>query len=576
MPEVEVRDRLDNNTHFEVHAKAEHANPSLPLTFTGHQVDLKARWLQEIAQYANDSLALHEHSVDDLRIDPTQVKPDTEGEALRLPQRKASYESDGIKPSEVAKDHFLTVSERESYARQHAEEQKILLAQQQSFIERKTHVAIASAQQQQQHQHQQQQQTTTSITQIAQEQVVAVQKIKAEEKHTKLTRSAAIEKSEEIQEVKKEKKSTSITEVKTKNQEEAHSVSASAKKEVSTSKTVEQTRANVTTTKDSIETGKRSVSGVDDKKSVSTDLQSNIKSIASAVAAAAPTNTMSESNAKLTLVADATANTNKIHTLERQLALKSACDAPRDADTTSNTQTSNSNKENTAPNSNANSNNPNQASTSRYHTVSTYSFGDRQGEPPRGQPPTPPNVNIFLVPPHLITYETSIEINVLKIPAPQPPQPPKFVKKLLVHTESLERKTRAFLSGNFEVGTTDSSLRTARQKIRSLKSTILKSDDEVKHAEDTITKAQSGDFLHIFNPPIIEKPLYEFIEIPSERSEEECSEYSDRRSERGISTEQQHENMEDYYSSKYSSRSSRRRVEGKPIRIVLFGIMYFC
>lgn len=558
MPEVEVRDRLDNNTNFEVHAKAEHANPSLPLTFTGHQVDLKARWLQEIAQYANDSLALHEHSVDDLRIDPTQVKPDTEGEALRLPQRKASYESDGIKPSEVAKDHFLTASERESYAKQHAEDQKILLAQQQSFIERTSHVAIASAQQQQP------QQTTTSITQIAQEQVVAVQKTKAEEKHTKLTRSAAVEKSEGIQEVKKEKQSTSIgTEAKAKSQVEAHSVSASTKKESSTSKTVEQTQAQVTTTKDSIETGKRSV---DDKKSVSKDLQSTIKSIASAVAAAAATNTMSESNAKLTLVADATANTNKIHTLERQLALKSACDAPRDADTTNNTQTSNNNKENTAPNSNASPNNPNQASTSRYHTVSTYNFGDRQGDPPRGQPPTPPNVNIFLVPPHLITYETSIEINVLKIPAPQPPQPPKFVKKLLVHTESLERKTRAFLSGNFEVGTTDSSLRTARQKIRSLKSTILKSDDEVKHAEDTITKAQSGDFLHIFNPPIIEKPLYEFIEIPSERSEEECSEYSDRRSERGISTEQQHENMEDYYSSKYSSRSSRRRVEGKPTR----------
>lgn len=545
-----------------MHAKVEHANPLLPLTFTGHQVDLKSNWLQEIAQYANDSLALHEHGVDDLRIDPTQVKPDTEGEEFRLPQRKASYESDGIKPSEVAKDYFLTASERESYAKQHAEDQKILLAQQQSFIERKTQVAIASAQQKQQTT------TSTTTTQIAQEKVVVAQKAKAEEKHTKLTRSAAIEKSEEIQEIKKAKQSTSIaTDTKAKSQVETIATSVSKKEESATSKIVEQTRAQ-TTAKESLETGKRSVV-VDDKKSAPADLQSSIKSIASAVATAAATstNTMSESNAKLTLAADAAKSTNKIHTLEQQLALKSACDAPRDADTTNNPQASNNNKENTAPNANAN-NNPNQASTSRYHTVSTYNFGDRQGQPPRGQPPQPPSVNIFLVPPHLITYETSIEINVLKIPAPQPPQPPKFLKKLLVHTESLERKTRAFLSGNFEVGTTDSSLRTARQKIRSLKSTILKSDDEVKHAEDTITKAQSGDFLHIFNPPIIEKPLYEFIEIPSERSEEECSEYSDRRSERGISTEQQlqqqqHENMEDYYSSKYSSRSSRRRVEGK-------------
>lgn len=577
---MEIRDPTDNITNFEVHAKADHANPLLPLIFTGHQIDLKSRWVQEIAQYANDSLALHEHAVDDLRIDPTQVKPDTEGEELRLPQRKASYESDGIKPSEVAKDHFLTASERESYAKQHAEDQKILLAQQQSFIERKTQVAIATAHQQQK------QQTTTSVTQIEQEKVVVTQKTKgeeqiavaqktkAEEKHTRLTRSAAIEKSEEIKEVKTEKQST---EIKATNQEhtQAESIksSASRKQESSTStKSAEQTRVQ-TTAKDSIETGnrsersERSVVVVDDNKSVSTDLQSNIKSIATAVAASAAvtsTNTMSESqpNAKLTLAADApAASTNKIHTLENQLALKSASDAAHDADTTNNTQTSNNNKENTAPNSNA-ANPSNQAS--RYHVVSTYNFGGRQDQP-RGQPPTPPNVNIFLVPPHLITYETSIEINILKIPAPLPPQPPKFVKKLLVHTESLERKTRAFLTGNFEVGNTDSSLRTARQKIRSLKSTILKSDDEVKHAEDTITKAQSGDFLHIFNPPIIEKPLYEFIEIPSERSEEECSEYSDRRSERGISTEQQeqHENMGDYYSSKYSSRSSRRRVEGK-------------
>lgn len=195
-----------------------------------------------------------------------------------------------------------------------------------------------------------------------------------------------------------------------------------------------------------------------------------------------------------------------------------------------------------------------------YQTVSIFKFGDKSNGP--GQPPTP-NLPDFLVPPHLITYETSFEINVHKIPLPLPPPQPKFIKKLLVHTESLERKTRAFLTGNFELGPNDASIRTARQKIRSLKSTILKSDDEVKHAEDTITKAQSGDFLHIFNPPIIEKPLYEFIEIPSERSEEECSEYSDRRSERAISEQTQHENMEDYYTSKYSTRSSRRRVEGK-------------
>lgn len=551
-----------------MHAKADNPNSSLPLIFVGHQADLKLRWLEEIAENTNNPLAVHEHSADDIRIDPTQVKPDTEGEAFRLPQRKASYESDGIKPSEVAKDHFLSASERESYAKQLAEEKEILLAQQQSFIERS--VGIASAQQQQQR-------TTSSVTQVAaKEQVIVERKSKAEEKHTKLTRSAAVEKSVESREAKQELQTTTVdTETKSKTQQRGQrteTVTARQPEPTTTKSVVEPPPRQQIIAKDPIETGKRSDRSVvvdpNDSKTIFTDASKSTttKSIASATAATS-TNTMSEtheSNAKLTLSADAAAiNTNPIHTLERQLALKSTSNdapSPSDADTGNQSQSSNNNnnnKENTAPNANA----------SRYHIVSTYNFGDGNRRDGNGQAPPPlwPNRNIFLVPPHLITYETSIEINVLKIPAPLPPQPPKFVKKLLVHTESLERKTRAFLSGNFQMGTTDSSLRTARQKIRSLKSTLLNTDDEVKHAEDTITKAHSGDFLKIFHPPIIEKPLYEFIEIPSERSEEECSEYSDKRSERGLSTEQQHENMEDYYSSRYSSRSSRRRVEGESV-----------
>lgn len=204
----------------------------------------------------------------------------------------------------------------------------------------------------------------------------------------------------------------------------------------------------------------------------------------------------------------------------------------------------------------------NQLNGQGYQIVSLFNFGDRPGAP--GEP-SRPNLPDFLVPSQLITYETSIEINLRKIPPPQPPPPPRFIKKMLVHTESLERRTRAFLTGNFESSTTDNSLRTARQKIRSLKSTILKSDDEVKHAEDTIHKAQSGDFLKIFAPPIVEQPLYEFIEIPpSHPGDEGCVDVLDRHRDRSQSVQKQQdsENMEDYYSSKYSSRTSRR-VEGQ-------------
>lgn len=118
MPETEVIDQSDN-INFTIEAKSNHPNPLYPLTFTSHQPDLKFRWLAEIAQYANDPLTLHEHSVDDIRVDPTQIKPDSEYEDFHLPiQRKASYESDGIRPSEVAKDYFLTEEERQFYAKQ--------------------------------------------------------------------------------------------------------------------------------------------------------------------------------------------------------------------------------------------------------------------------------------------------------------------------------------------------------------------------------------------------------------------------------------------------------------------------
>lgn len=119
LPEVEVKDQPDNNS-IAIEAKPQYPNSIYPLTFISSQTEFKNNWLTEIARYISDPVALHEHNVDDLRIDPTQIKPDSEYEELRLPiQRKGSYQSDGIRPSEVAKDYFLTDEERQFYAKQH-------------------------------------------------------------------------------------------------------------------------------------------------------------------------------------------------------------------------------------------------------------------------------------------------------------------------------------------------------------------------------------------------------------------------------------------------------------------------
>ncbi|XP_037043462.1 obscurin isoform X3 [Bradysia coprophila] len=102
LPESDIHDQVNSNS-FDINIKGSQTQ----LKLTAHQEEIKQLWLNEISQYVNDPLTLHEHAIDDLRIDPTQVKSDVEGEVFKLPQRIAAYESDGTKPSEVAKDHYL-------------------------------------------------------------------------------------------------------------------------------------------------------------------------------------------------------------------------------------------------------------------------------------------------------------------------------------------------------------------------------------------------------------------------------------------------------------------------------------
>lgn len=656
-----------------INAKPTAPNTRLPLLLTATAVpgadQLKAHWLSEIQQYASDSLALHEHTADDLRIDATQVKPDSEYEPFHLPiQRKASYESDGIRPSEVAKDHFLTEEERAFYAKQHAEDQKILEQQQKEFIEQKTRITTATSSKA----------TVSSVSASSASSsaattastVTQVQKTQATEKeakqlvessssavatktverHAKLSRSEAIEQPHGIDtkvqiqsesETKSSAKSSAIDQRKSHEQTTVIATGGSTQQQQIEAKQVSQDTSSVQAiAAEKVHKIESSAAQIVQKEDRAAEIKEVAAPAPAAATAAAATGKKEHVASNTPKIVDSSRDdtSRKKHNQsvkfdidDKNLTIASSFDtinkmsqpssssppppssqqpttnAPSALDmhttampTNNNTSSnSNTNQEpndgsrcvtiattNTTPAANnqtnsshslaeAYNNNPiSLAPGQRLQTISIYNFGNSNagggggGGGGGGRPLSlPPG---FLVPSHLITYETSIEINFRKIPPPQPPPPPKFIKKMLLHTESLERRTRAFLNCNFEVGTTDNALRTARQKIRSLKSTILKSDDEVKHAEDTIHKAQSGDFLNIFAPPIVEQPLYEFIEVPAHRSEDELSADLDRRSERSQSSvqqqqqqEQELDNMADYYSSKYSSRSSRRRVEGK-------------
>lgn len=149
--------------------------------------------------------------------------------------------------------------------------------------------------------------------------------------------------------------------------------------------------------------------------------------------------------------------------------------------------------------------------------------GDGSDEPP--QPPMPPHsvrMPGFFQPLPRISYETSIEILIVKAAPPPPPPPITLIPRVVVLNDALEMKSQNFLEGIYETDSFDTSLRTAKRKIKSIKSTVLKSKDSTKYAVDTVKKATARDFLHIFTPPIKQKrPIYEIVEEPSRASDVE-------------------------------------------------------
>lgn len=508
LPDVQIVDQ-PNTASFEVHYKSGPPHQ----TFSGHQEDTKSRWLREIGQYVSDPLALHEHTVDDLRIDPTQVKSDTDGEAFKLPPRIDAHEPDTVNPAEVAQDHYLPHPEKKPATQEisstttntSSTHQKVV--PQANKVENKSITASSIVEQKQ----------TVQSTKIEQKQITETSKqvaveAKVEEKQSKLVRSTAVHSQDQGPESPKTvpfepKLDYIVTEPKSLN---ASSVSLNEK-------TI-----------------------IDNKK---------------------PSAAQGNSQSTLSYAASHASADNKIALIAynpRECTNDPGTKSPQDGDHSRDVCNRN-NLTNTGFGQIG-------SDPPVYETIYRFNFGDRHQLGASGggggrPPPERSNLPDFLIPARLITYETSFEISIRKIRAASPPPRPKFIKKMLVHTESLERKTREFLTGSYDIGSSaDNALKSARQKIRSLKSTIIKSDDDVRHAEDTIEKAKSGKFLHIFNPRLgVEKPLYEFVEVPSE---EECADY--QRSERGIS--EQSNNMAEYSSSRYSSRTSRkssRKVEGK-------------
>lgn len=109
LPDAQITDRPNGAVGLE-RGSIETYTPATGavLVFSAHQAETRVKWLREIGQYGSDPLALHEHAIDDLRIDPSQTKADGDADTFRLPPRIDAHEPDLVRPSEVAQDYLPT------------------------------------------------------------------------------------------------------------------------------------------------------------------------------------------------------------------------------------------------------------------------------------------------------------------------------------------------------------------------------------------------------------------------------------------------------------------------------------
>lgn len=100
LPEAELKDCEDLKLEFK-------CTDGL-IILIAHTEETKKLWLKEINQYLTDAVALQEHSIDDLKIDPKQHL-DTNEPSIRLPHRIEAYETNqNVKPSDVAENYTIS------------------------------------------------------------------------------------------------------------------------------------------------------------------------------------------------------------------------------------------------------------------------------------------------------------------------------------------------------------------------------------------------------------------------------------------------------------------------------------
>ncbi|XP_036332219.1 obscurin [Rhagoletis pomonella] len=493
----------------------------LPLELKPHRKEIRDKWFQEIVSHRDDDSTLQEHLADDLRVDTSQVLQENEL-LFHLPQKAVAHNPySGIKASDVAQDYYLSEEEKAKYY----EENKLALKIKGELLEeRKT--------------------LEENIQSICNSENVLVEKKVACPDITEEKDSASATERKDYLNISHDQ--TTIVESENLNQK---NTDESTKEFNSIKKSVDLAKITTYSTENNLSS---------DKKQDSVGKDSEIVNTSSTDCSFKPFPLIKISETPKIVDTNRTITLNDIPFYKESSKLTYNVTAAADDN--------NSSRQNRNVTNIKGSASLQQWSNSLTNLISTPYEGGGTSDPP---PPLPPNVHRmpgFFQPLPRISYETTIEILIVKTRPPSPPPLPQSIKKLILHNESLEQKSENFLKGIYDSQCFDTSIHTAKQKLRYIKSAVIKSSDSTKYAEDTVKKAKARDFLHIFTPPLKNKrPIYEIVEVPlpENQSQDQIEDINQETKELGAElevTDQNINKMEDYLSG-YSSKYSRKRAE---------------
>lgn len=605
--------------------KTPDAGSILPLTLKPHGPESHLTWFNEISSHINQDVTLQEHNADDLKVDASQIATESEL-LLHLPQRAEAHDpTSSVRPSDVAENYFLS---KETKERLQLEQQELLRLEQEAIELYKKQQSSKSVQ------ISSSQVTTSSEVQSKVEEVKSVAKppeivSKAKEapikevvpsppsaptpppappkEVTPVKEAAPAKKVSPVKEATPAKKASPVKEASPPPRQPepviaspsppppvketppaSHSKEVEAPKQPETAAPV-QVQVQVQETKQAVSESKEVIS-IESSQSIKQEVVVEVAEETLEIGKQAEEENQARETSPYSIpkiqvyrpVDSVNTSGSHVVTKHKPIELK---DIVGYSESLVDSDTVPGGSQGRSPGYTANI--TDHASLTIWNNRLANIAGDRNGvnqhlqqsgPPP---PPIPPNFTRmpgFFQPLPCIAYETTIEILIVKARPPSPPPPPPpTIKRVLVHTESLEQKTQNFFEGIYDVSTSDTSLRNAKQKIRSIKNTVLKSKDSTNYAQDTVQKAKARDFLHIFTPPVKKRPIYEIVEEPvnifelegdyTESIADDFREPSADFEARGQSVG----GMDDYYSgySGYSKRRYESKLKTDPIRSVV-------